>query len=352
MKAAVWYGRKDVRVLDIPEPPDPGPGMVKVKVGWTGICGSDLHEYAAGPIFIPTSDVHPLTHQKAPLTLGHEFAGNVVAVGKDVKNVKEGDMVAPDACWYCGECSMCKQGRYSVCEKLAFTGLMGDGAFAEYVNVPAYTMYKLPPGIPADIGALVEPLSVGVHAIRRGRVLEGDTVAIVGAGTIGLVTLEAAWAAGASKIIVLEMAKDRKEFARKLHATAVLDPREVDVVQEVKNLTDGLGVTVAIECVGGSDTLPLALSLVQRGGRVVVVGIFEKANLVHPNEIVFNEKEIYGSLAYSGEFATAISLLADGRITGESLITGRIKLDDIVEKGFEELLAHRDRNIKIIVDPN
>lgn len=352
MKAAVWYGRKDVRVEDVPEPPAPGPGEVKIKVHWCGICGSDLHEYVAGPIFIPAQAPHPLTGKQAPLILGHEFAGEVVEIGEGVTNVQIGDRVSPDACWHCGTCYMCKRNRYSVCEKLAFTGLMVDGAFAEYVNVPAYTLYKLPPEIPSDIGALVEPIAVGIHGIRRGNVLEGDTVAILGAGPIGLVTLQAAKAAGASKVFCIEVAKARKEFAHRLGATAVIDPTETDAVEEVRRLTGGLGVDVAIECIGGEKTASQAVQLVRRGGRAVLVGIFEKPSEIHFNELVFCEKEIVGSLAYYGEFDTAIALLADGRIAGEPLITGRIKLDEIVEKGFEELIAHKESNIKILVSPS
>ncbi|MBT9142962.1 MAG: Sorbitol dehydrogenase [Dehalococcoidia bacterium] len=364
MKAAVWYGKKDVRVEDVLEPPAPGPEEVKIKVHWCGICGSDLHEYLAGPIFIPVESPHPLTGKTAPLILGHEFSGEVVEVGEGVTNVKIGDRVSPDACRYCGTCFMCKQNRYSVCEKSAFTGLMADGAFAEYVNVPAYTLYKLLPEISSEAGALIEPIAVGVHAIRRGHVLVGDTVAIVGTGTIGLVSLQAARAAGASKVFCLEMARARgpvemararkearKEFAKKLGATAVVDPTETDAVEEVRRLTGGLGVDVAIECVGGEETASLAIQLTRRGGKTVIVGIFEKPSQLHFNELVFNEKEVVGSLAYYGEFATTIALLADGRLVAEPLITGKIKLDDIVEKGFEELVARKGSNIKILVSP-
>lgn len=352
MKAAVWHGRKDVRVDEVPEPPAPGPGEVKVKVHWCGICGSCLHEYIAGPIFIPVDAPHPLTGKKAPLIMGHEFSGDVVEVGPGVTNVQVGDRVAPDACQYCGTCYMCKRNRYSLCEKLAFTGLMADGAYAPYVNVPAYTLYKLPPEISYEIGALVEPIAVGVHAVRRGNLLEGDTVAILGAGTIGLVTLQAAKAAGASKIFSIEMAKARKEFAEKLGATAVIDPSKTDPIEEVRRLTGGLGVDVAFECIGNDKTGPQTAQLIRKGGKAVIVGIFEKPSQLHFNELVFNEKEIVGSLAYYGEFDTAISLLADGRIVGEPLITGKIKLDDIVEKGFEELIAHKESNIKILVSPD
>jgi len=351
MKAAVWYDRKDVRVEDVPEPAAPGPGQVKVKVHWCGICGSDLHEYDAGPIFIPATAPHPLTGVQAPLILGHEFSGEVVEVGAEVKNAKVGDRITADACQYCGECYMCKINRYSICSSLAFTGLMTDGAFAEYVNVPAYTIYQLPPDMPYDVGALVEPLAVGVHAIRRAPVIQGDSVAVVGAGTIGLVTLQSAKAAGASKVFVLEMAKARKEYAKKLGATAVIDPSETDPVEEIRRLTDGIGVDVAIECVGGDKTGALAVDLTRVGGKTVLVGIFEKPSEIHFNNLVFFEKEIVGSLAYYGEFKTAIALLSDGRITAEPLITAKIKLDDIVEKGFEELLANREQHIKILVSP-
>ncbi len=350
MKAAVWYGKKDVRVEDVAEPPAPGPGEVKIKVRQTGICGSDLHEYDAGPIFIPTEEPHPLTGKKAPLILGHEFSGDVVKIGEGVKNVKVGDRVVPDACQHCGECYMCKVKRYSVCEKLAFTGLMADGAFAEYVNVPAYTCFKLLPEISYEAGALVEPIAVGIHAIRQGKMMVGATVAVVGAGTIGLVTIQAARAAGARKIFSIEVAKARKQFARELGAV-VLDPKETDVAAEIRDQTDGEGVDVAVECIGKAETVNTGIQCTKRGGTTVVAGIFEKPGEINYNDLVFQEKKVIGSLAYYGEFDTAIALLADGRIQAEPLITGKIKLDEINENGFEELLRNRDTNIKILVSP-
>jgi len=245
---------------------------------------------------------------------------------------------------------MCKVNRYSLCEKLAFTGLMTDGAFAEYVNVPAYTLFKLRPELSSEAGALVEPIAVGIHAIRQGKLLMGDTVAVVGAGTIGLVTIQAARAAGAGKVFSIEVAKERKEYARDLGAV-VLDPKETDVAAEIKEQTEGQGVDVAIECIGKAETVNTCIQCLKRGGRGVIVGIFEKAGEINYNDLVFEEKELVGSLAYYGEFETAIALLADGRIKAESLITGKIKLDDIVDKGFEELLTNRESNIKILVEP-
>lgn len=350
MKAAVWYGKKDIRVMDVPEPSSPGNGQVKVKVKWCGICGSDLHEYLAGPIFIPTETPHPLTGNKAPLILGHEFSGDVVEVGPGVTNIKVGDRVAPDACQVCWQCDRCKENRYSLCEKLAFTGLMTEGAFAEYVNVPAYTIYKIPDNMDYETAALIEPLAVGMHAIRRAPLVQGDTAVILGAGTIGLVTLLCAKAAGAQQIYVIEKAKARKDLAQKLGATEVLDPSEVDVLAMIRKLTGG-GADVVFECIGNDKTAPLAVELARTAGKVVIVGIFEASSSLNFNSLSFTEKTVTGSLAYYGEFGPALSLVSDGRIDVKPLITGRISIDDIVEKGFEELVNRKEENIKIIVRP-
>ena len=350
MKAAVWYGKKDIRVMDVPEPPAPPAGWVKVKVHWCGICGSDLHEYIAGPIFIPVGTPHALTGDTAPLILGHEFSGEVVEVGAGVANVQVGDRVAPDACQVCWECARCKEHRYSLCEKLAFTGLMTDGAFAEYVNVPAYTIYKIPEHLPYDTAALVEPLAVGFHAVRQSKLQLGDTAVVVGAGTIGLGTVIAAKAAGASRVYCVEVAKARKELALQVGADAVFDPNELDVVAKIKELTNG-GADVVIECVGSDKSTPVAIELARSAGRVVIAGIYEKATSLNFNALSFTEREIVGCLAYYGEFAACIDLISDGRIDVKPMITGRISIDDIVEKGFEELVNRKEQNIKILVKP-
>ena len=351
MKAAVWYGKKDVRVVEVPEPPTPPKDWVKIEVEWCGICGSDLHEYLAGPIFIPVGQPHPLTGGIAPITLGHEFSGKIVEVGEGVDKWKMGDRVAPDACQVCWECYWCKRMDYSCCEKLAFTGLATDGAFARYVNVPAYTLYKIPDTMTWEQGALVEPIAVALHAVRRAPIVAGNNVVVIGAGTIGLSALQCAKAAGAAQVIVLEMAKARKEYAKKLGATAVIDPSKCDAVAEVFKLTDGIGADVTIECVGGDKTGPLAVQTTRRRGVTVPVGIFERPSELHFNDLVFTEKEIKGSLGYNGEFAPVIKMISDGRLNADAMITGKIKLDDIIEKGFEELINNKDKNIKIIVSP-
>lgn len=351
MKAAVWHGRKDIRVEDVPEPSAPEKGWVKIKVLWCGICGSDLHEYLAGPIFIPT-EAHPLTGHAGPVILGHEFAGEIVEVGEGVNNLKIGDRVAPDACQHCGECKFCKMGRYNICEKLAFTGLMNNGAFAEYVNVPAELCYVLPANVGSEAGALIEPLAVGFHAVKQAGDILGDTVAILGGGTIGLSTLQAVKTAGAARAIVIEISAARKEKAKECGADIILDPNEVDIVSKVKELTDDYGADVVLECIGNKLTGPLAVALARKAGTAVMVGIFEEPSAFNFFDVTATEKKIVGSLAYTlSDYNGVAACLADGRMVAAPMITGEIKLTDIVEKGFEELVNNKDSNIKIIVSP-
>lgn len=189
MRAAVWHGRHDIRVEDVPLPAEPPPGWVQIRVHWCGICGSDLHEYLAGPVFIPVEAPHPLTGLKDQCILGHEFSGEIVRLGNGVTSFAVGQAVAADACQHCGTCYYCRHGLYNICENLAFTGLMNNGAFAEYVNVPANLLYALPAGFPSEAGALIEPLAVGMHAVKKAGSLLGQNVVVVGAGTIGLCTI-------------------------------------------------------------------------------------------------------------------------------------------------------------------
>ncbi len=353
MKAAKWYAKKDIRIENVPEPSAPKPGEVKIKVAWCGICGSDLHEYLAGPIFIPTSP-HPLTGAQAPLILGHEFTGSVVEVGAGVTGVKVGDLVAPDACQHCGTCGPCREGRYNVCEKLAFTGLMADGAFAEYVNVPAELCYVLPPNFNLEAGSLIEPLATGFKAVRLAGSILGQSVVIFGAGTIGLGTLMCAKAAGASQAIVVEMSAARKKLAKECGADVVLDPKECDVIAEIKKLTGAkCGADVSFECIGNKLTAPLAVEAVHNVGKVVIVGIFEEPSSFNFFSLSATDKVVIGTLAYTiDDFQGVANLLASGQLKAEPLITGRIKLDDLIEKGFEELVNNKETNIKIIVSPN
>lgn len=351
MRAVLWYGKKDIRVETVPVPPPPPPGWVKIKVAWCGICGSDLHEYLAGPIFIPPTP-HPLTGKTPPIIMGHEFTGEIVEVGQGVVNVRVGDKVAPDAGQHCHECPPCLSGQYNVCEKLAFTGLMNDGAFASYVNVPAELCYPLPEGVSMEAGSLIEPLATGFKAVRLAGTILGETVVVIGAGTIGLGTIQAAKAAGAARVIVLEMSKARIAKAKECGADIVINPKECDPVAEVKKLTGGVGADASFECVGQKATGPLAIDVIRNTARAVIVGIFEEPSSFNFFSLSGTDKRVYGSLTYTLEdFKYLAASMAAGQIKAEPLITGRIQLEDIVEKGFLELINNKDDNIKIIVHP-
>ena len=350
MIAAKWYKRKDIRIVNIDEPICSA-DEVKIQIKWTGICGTDLHEFEAGPIFIPV-EPHPITKKAGSVVLGHEFSGVIVEVGSSVKDWKVGDRVTADACIYCGQCDSCKAGHYNLCDNLGFNGLADDGGFAEFVSVPAYQVKKLADRISYEEGALVEPLAVGLHAIEKGRLKKGETVVVIGAGTIGLAALASARALGAGKIIVVEIAEERKKFATTLGADLVIDPSKEDYVQKIQEFNEGNLADISVECVGMDITVKEAIYSVKKGGRVVITGIFSKlSDGIDMNDIVIGEKELIGVIGYQNDFNPVITLIAEGKINPLPFITKKIKLKDIVKEGFEELINNKDKHIKILVEP-
>lgn len=350
MRALRWHGREDLRVEDVPEPQS-RPGHVIIEVAWCGICGTDLHEYLKGPIFIPT-EPHPLTGKTPPVTLGHEFSGRIVDVGTGVERLAVGDRVTVDAALRDNEDWYCRQGQYIRSDTMGFVGLAADGGLAPLVQVPEYVVYGLPDEVSDEEGALIEPLAVAVHAVRRSEMRAGDQVAIVGAGPIGLVTLAAARAAGAGATYVVERAAARKQQALDAGASHVIDPADGDPVAQIQALTDGgRGVDVSFECVGNEATLGIAVRALRKGGTAAIVGVFEEPVSLHFNDVVLAERTIVGCLAYVDDFPRAIELLADGRIDAAPFITGRVPLEDVIEQGFLELVANKDRHVKILVDP-
>lgn len=351
MKAAVFHGQKDIRLEDVPEP-EVRQGAVKVKVDWCGICGTDLHEYLAGPIFIPPEgSPHPITGETLPLTLGHEFAGEVVDVGDDSSGVSAGDRVAIEPVFRCGECAACRRGATNLCEKLGFYGLMGGGGgMSEYAVVPSYMLHRLPEGLTTEQGALVEPIAVGLRAVRRAGFKEGQSALVFGGGPIGAVTVQCLKAMGAGRIMVAEVSKARKEKALEIGADAVIDPTEEDVVARVKEMTDGEGTEHSFDAAGIQETLQTALHATRKGGMVTIISIWEGPVQINPNDIVLSELNVAGTICYTPEdFADTISMLKDGSIKTEGIITERIPLSDVVEGGFEELVDHKDRHVKILV---
>jgi (R,R)-butanediol dehydrogenase/meso-butanediol dehydrogenase/diacetyl reductase len=350
VKAAVWYAKEDIRIEEFPEP-DPKPGEVKVKIKTCGICGSDLHEFRSGPFIIPRK-AHPLTGRSGgPVILGHEFTADVIESADNVLDFKPGDRVVANPLIYCGDCHYCRSGQHIMCTKLGTFGFAADGAFAEYAVFPAQTLLKLPDTVTDEMGAFVEPLAVALHAVNRSGMALGDTVAIVGAGPIGLLVMQACKAAGARQVFVIEPMPSRRQLAEKLGATAVFNPDTDNPGNSIAGLTDGLRTDLAFDCVGIQASFDTALRVTGRRATICVVGLSLK-----PIEVPFirlwgHEKTLTFSSGYENEFPTAIALLSDGRVDTDKMITARIGLDELVVKGMQALIEESGKHIKILVSP-
>lgn len=340
MRALRYHGPRDLRIEDVPELVPPA-GWASVEVSWVGICGTDLHEYLAGPLYVPRTAV--------PLTLGHEFSGVVRAVPAG-SAVQVGDRVAVDALVRCGTCWFCERGLYHLCDHLDVVGLTRDGALATYVSVPVHGLHPVPESISDEVAVLVEIFSCGVHTVRRGRVTIGESVAVVGAGPMGLVVTAAAAAVSAYPIISVETVAARRDRALALGATHVVDPSVGDPVEQVRELTQGRGADVAFECVGTGDTLRVAMESSRKRGRVVVTGIFEEPCFLSFNDVVLAERELIGSVSYQFDHARAVSLLSSGRVDLSSMITGRLGLAD-ASIGFEQLVSRKEEHVKVLINP-
>jgi len=352
MKAAVWHGRQDVRIEKVSEPPAPPPGQVQVKVAWCGICGTDLHEYMGGPLYIPLGHPHPVTGVQAPVIIGHEMSGEVTAVGEGVENFAVGDRIAACPIIGCGKCRWCRTGSMAQCDRVAFLGTSWTGgALAERLNLNAYQCYHLTDAITDEIGALVEPFSSTVRAVAQGQPGAGDNVAIVGAGPIGLMALMAARIRGAKRVVAIEVAERRIEAAKQCGADAVIDPTREDPEKRALEITDGAGFDLVMECAGQPATVLMAGKLTRTRGRLVIMGVFEKPAAIDLTDVVFREKTISGSMSGYGVYDETIRIMTDPCFRGDLLITDHIGLDDLVGKGYNGLLNEKNKHVKMLVRP-
>jgi len=346
MRAAVYYGPNKVSVEDVAIP-TPGPGQVQLQVGFNGICGTDLHEYYAGPIFVPTQP-HPLTHQELPLTLGHEFSGTITAVGAGVTGWREGDRVAVEPIYKCGHCGPCAAGNYNVCQQIGFHGLMSDGGMAEYTVVPTNMLHRLPDNVSLELGALVEPMSVAYHAATLGDVGPGDTAMVFGAGPIGIGLWFALRGKGLQEIFVVEPSPTRRAAIEALGA-ATLDPTVTDVPGFIADHTYGAGADAAFDAAGVTPAVETALACVGSRKPMVSVAIYEKPLQTPLLNLVMNESRIQGSLCYTGaDFEAVIALMAQGAYDTGGWVA-QIPIGDVVSEGFEAL--HAGNKMKVLVDP-
>ncbi|MFC4736323.1 2,3-butanediol dehydrogenase [Bacillus daqingensis] len=347
MKAAVWYKAKDLRVEQVEEPQVNGKHDVKIKVGWCGICGSDLHEYAAGPIFIPVDSAHPISGGKAPIVMGHEFAGEVVDVGSAVTKVKPGDRVAVEPILAPNENGRYVDAKYNLSPQLGFHGLSGGGGgFSEFTVVGEHMAHKLPDELSDEQGALVEPAAVAVHAVRQSSFKVGDTAAVFGAGPIGLMVIDALKAAGASKIYVVELSEERQQKARNLGGIIVDPERAVEDIH-----ADCGGVDVSFEVTGVPKVLNMALHSTHTGGEAIIVSIWESEASFQPNDLVIAERTMKGIIAYRDIYPQVMELMKSGFFSADDMVTSRIGIDDVVDSGFEALL-HDKSHVKIMVKPS
>ena len=352
MKGLRWHELNDIRLEDVPEP-SPKENEVKIKIHWCGICASDIHEWLHGPLLIPAKRPHPITGKQAPVILGHELSGDVVEIGSSVTGINVGDRVTVRPTMPCYNCYWCKKGRHILCNRLATLGLAADGGFAEYVVARNDTVYQLPKEVTYEAAALCEPSAVAVHACVRARLSPGDSVAVIGTGPIGMLIIEAAKAAGAGKIFASGTRPKRNEIAKKVGATEVINPKEVDVGKEIANLTERRRADVVFECVGTKESIMQASTVSGRGARIVIVGQATEPCPFPFFSLMGLEKEIIGSSGYEDEFPTVLSYMADGRIDTEPIITARIELDDIIERGFNVLTSEKKgEHLKILVSPS
>jgi len=324
MRAVVLTSTEQFEMQDRKRP-TPDNDEVLVSVRDVGICGSDIHYYTHGQI-----GDHVV---EEPLVLGHESAGEVVEIGAAVNGFETGDHVALEPGVPCRRCGHCKRGEYHLCESVTFMATPPhDGAFADYVAWPADFAYELPEGVSTREGALCEPLSVGIHACRRGDVSTGDSVLITGAGPIGLLTMEAARAAGATEVLIADVVESKLSFAADRGTDRTIDVTEEDLEMAVDEYTGGVGIDVAIEASGAKPSIRSTLDAVRRGGTIVFVGLASEAEVpLDVLEIIDNELDVHGSFRYKNTYQAAVDLLAGGIVDVEGIIDFESPLEDLDE---------------------
>jgi L-iditol 2-dehydrogenase len=343
MKALLLSEYCRLDVVDLPRP-EIGAGDVLVRVAACGICGSDVHGYDGST-----------GRRIPPIVMGHEAAGIVEAVGAAVTRFRPGDRVTFDSTVYCGDCDYCRAGRNNLCDRREVLGVScGDyrryGAFAEFVAVPERIMFALPEAVPLEHAALLEAISVAVHAVKITPLTPKDDIVVVGAGMIGLLVIQALREAGVGRILAVDIDDDRLKVAKQLGATLTFNAATSDAVVDITRATGGRGAAAALEVVGTTATIDSAVRSIRKGGHVTLVGnLSPKAEI--PLQLVVNrEITLRGSCASNGEIPDCIDMLARGAIDVRPLITACIKLDD-APQWFERLHAREPGLMKVVVQP-
>ena len=351
MKALVYHGNRDLRLESVPDP-RPSDGEVRLRIDYCGICATDIEEYLYGPKFITAESPHPLTGKKMPLITGHEITGTVAEVGEEVSGLRPGDRAVLNGILTCGKCRWCAKGLENQCPSMAGVGFARDGGLAEEMVWPASHVIRLPDGVSSEQAALVEPAAVAVHAVRRSRLQAGEHIAVLGAGTIGLLTMQAAKAMGA-RVVAVDRRRMSLKMAEELGADATVDADAEDVAQALSDLTGGVGPDVVIDAAGGRETPAQAVQWVGRGGRVVLVAIYTERPEFDFNSIVSAEVELTGSLGYQRrDVEEVVGLISAGAVKTSPLVSDTIGLEQVIENGFQRMMAPTKDIFRILVAPS
>ncbi|KQQ86203.1 2,3-butanediol dehydrogenase [Aureimonas sp. Leaf324] len=354
MKAIRYHARRDIRLEDVAPPSeDLKPDQVLVEPLVCGICGTDLHEYVAGPIVTPV-EPHVYSGATLPQILGHEFSARVLAVGADVTHVAPGDRVSIQPLISPRDDYYGRRGLYHLSEKMACVGLSWDwGGLGERAVLNGYNVFKVPDTITDVQAAMIEPAAVALYGVDRGGVEAGSSVLVSGIGPIGALTLLAVKAAGAATIFVSETNPNRRALAKELVPEAVVfDPTAGDdILATIRAATeDGVGVDVALECVGAEASLNLCAEAVRRRGTVVQVGLHTKRAAIDAMLWALKDITLEATWCYPTTIWPRVAtMIASGRFPVERIVTATIRPEEVVDKGFEALLDPTGRNMKILV---
>jgi L-iditol 2-dehydrogenase len=348
MNALLLTQYMQLEMVEMPVP-EIGPDDVLVRVRACGICGSDVHGLDG-----------KTGRRIPPLVMGHEAAGEVVEIGANVTDLRAGERVTFDSTVYCGRCFYCLRGEQNLCDHREVLGVSPGpyrrhGAFAEFVAVPRRIMYRLPANLSFEQAAMIEAVSVAVHAVSLTPVRLGDTAVVVGSGMIGLLTIQAARNAGCSRVIAVDPDGGRLKLARAAGATDVIDPKaagavEAGVVDAIMALTDGRGADVALECVGATEPIRTAIGGVRKGGAVTLVGNVSPQIELPLQAVVSRQIRVQGSCASNGEYPACIEMMSRGAIQVDGLISAVAPLGEGAS-WFDRLYRHEPNLMKVILRP-
>ncbi|MCR9294381.1 MAG: galactitol-1-phosphate 5-dehydrogenase [bacterium] len=344
MKAMLLSEYKKLEIVDMPTP-EYAENELLIRVQACGICGSDIHGWDGSS-----------GRRKPPLVMGHEAAGIIEAVGSSVTRFAPGDRVTFDSMVSCGRCPACRQGHINLCENRQVMGVSCDefrrhGAFAEFVVVPEHIAFPFPESLPFEHAAMVEPVSVAIHAANITPIHLGDTAVVIGSGMIGLLVIQAARLAGCSRVLAVDLDDSKLEIAKSLGADAVFNPKHADVLSGVLEATGGKGADAAFEVVGATPTVQTAIECTRRGGTVTLVGNLAPTVEMPLQAVVTRELRLQGSCASNGEYPQCIDFLARGDIQVDPLITAKAQLEDGPE-WFARLYGGEPGAMKVLLRPS